>query len=124
MAKRYVIWDKQSEVLTPIGEVLTPEEWIARRPVADRVPTVLSGTTINGSFFGVFDDLVANFAKVGCDFSACRTEQEYLDAIEAFEDAQNSAMSDAGVTAEERIAAALEAQVMMSMPDEDETTTE
>lgn len=43
MTKRYVIWDRTSSVITPIGEVLTPEQWIARRPIAGVVATVVAG---------------------------------------------------------------------------------
>lgn len=87
MTKRYVIWDKTSNVITPIGEVLTPEQWIARRPIAGVVVTVVAGGTMNGAFFGVYDEMVDFYEKQGCDFSACTTEQEHLDAIEAYEDA-------------------------------------
>jgi hypothetical protein len=89
-SKRYVIWDKTSDVLTPIGEVLTPEQWIARRPIAGVVTTVVAGGTINGAFFGVYDEMVDYYEKLGCDFSTCTTEQEHLDVIEAFEDAMNA----------------------------------
>lgn len=117
--KRYKIWDKTSDVITPIGEVLTPERWMGRYPVARVLPTVVAGGTINGAFFGVYQEMVEMYEKNGCDFSGCTTDQEYLDAIEAFEDAMNTP-TDPQVSAEERIAAALEAQVMMSMPDEEE----
>lgn len=121
MNKRYKIWDKTSPVITPIGEVLTPEQWIAKRPIAgvDGIPTVVAGGTINGAFFGVYSEMVDHYERMGCDFSACTTEQEHLDAIEAFEDEMNKASTEEVITAEERIAAALEAQVMMSLPDEE-----
>lgn len=32
--KRYAIWNKRDPILTPIGEVLTAEEWIDRYPIA------------------------------------------------------------------------------------------
>ena len=32
--KRYAIWNKQDPVITPVGEVLTAAQWIARYPVA------------------------------------------------------------------------------------------
>lgn len=118
-SKRYKIWDKTSDVITPIGEVLTPEQWVGRYPVARVIPTVVAGGTVNGAFFGVYQEMVDLYEKNGCDFSECTTEQEHLDAIEAFEDAQNAPVEGV-VSAEERIAAALEAQVMMSMPDEEE----
>ena len=63
---------------------------------------------------------VENYAKKGCDFSTCETDQDYLDAIEAFEDSLNTVVVDTTPSAEERIAAALEAQVMMSLADEEE----
>ena len=110
MMSRYAIWDKQSPVITPIGEVLSSEQWIQRYPAAG-VPTiqvVCAGGEINGAFFGTH-------GKMGCDFSACVTDQDKLDAIEAFEDAQNAPSTQP--TSEERIAAALEYQVMASLPD-------
>lgn len=90
MVARYVIWDKVSDVITPIGEVLTAEQWIDRYPVARVLPTVCAGGTINGAFFGVYSQMVETYEKLGCDFSECTTEQEHLDAIEAFEDAMNA----------------------------------
>ena len=97
MTSKYVVWDKTSDVLTPIGEVLTPEQWIARRPIAGVVTTVVAGGTINGAFFGVYDEMIDIYERMGCDFSSCTTEQEHLDAIEAFEDMMNSA-TDGGNT--------------------------
>jgi hypothetical protein len=82
------------------------------------LPTVVAGGTINGAFFGIFQEMVELNEKLGCDFSACTTEQEYLDAIEAFEDARNTP-DETYISTDERIAAALEAQVMMGMPDEE-----
>lgn len=89
-SKRYKIWDKTSEVITPIGEVLTPEQWMGRYPVSRVLPTVVAGGTVNGAFFGIYQEMVDLYEKNGCDFSGCATEQEHLDAIEAFEDARNS----------------------------------
>ena len=121
-SKRYVIWDEVSQVITPIGEVLSAEQWMDRYPMArlDGLQLVVSGGQINGAFCGVYSEMVDMYERMGCDFSGCTTQQEHLDAIEAFEDARN-AESSSTVSTEERIAAALEAQVMMSLPD-DETT--
>ena len=120
MAKRYVLWDKKSDVLTPVGEVLKPEQWIDRRPIAGVVKTVVSGGAINGAFFGVYDDMINLYTKQGCDFSECVTEQDHLDAIETFEDNLNKVQENV-ISTDERIASALEAQVLMSMPDEETT---
>ena len=121
MSKRYQIWDKTSNVITPVGEVLSPEEWIARYPMAaiDGIKLVLAGGIINGAVCMEFSTMVDNYTSAGCDFSSCVEDQDYLDTIEAFENAQNAAAASI-ISTEERIASALEAQVMLSLPDEEE----
>lgn len=124
--KRYAIWDKQSPIITPIGEVLTAEQWIQRYPVAG-VPsiTVVCGAgEINGSFFGTLGQMVQMYENQGADFSACTTDEEKLEVIEAFEDARNAPQE--GVSNEEltaaslaSIAASMEYQNMMTLPDEE-----
>lgn len=110
MAKRYAIWDKETPIITPIMEVLTPEQWVERYPVAklDSITVVCSAGEINGGFFGTLGQMVQMYEAQGCDFSACTTDEEKLEAIEAFEDAINTPSTEP--TAEERIAAALEYQ--------------
>lgn len=116
---KYAIWNKIDPIYTPIGEVLTAEQWINRYPLAgvDTITVVCGGGEINGAFFGTLGAMVEMYAKQGCDFSNCVTNQDKLDAIEAFEDAMNVPVDY--ISTDERIAAALEAQVMMSMPDEE-----
>ena len=55
------------------------------------------------------------YRKAGCDFSSCTTDEDYLAAIEAFED--KPPMADAGVSDQTRIADALEDMVALSLPD-------
>ena len=106
---RYAIWDKVSPIITPIGEVLTPDQWIDRYPVAgvETIKVVCAGGEINGAFFGTLGQMVDMYGKNGCDFSGCKADQDYLDAIEAFEDARNAPSTEP--TPEERQASALEA---------------
>lgn len=117
---RYAIWDKVSPVITPIGEVLTAEQWIDRYPVAgvSSIKVVCAGGEINGAYFGTLGQMVEMYGKMGCDFSGCETDEDKLAAIEAFEDAMNAPSDEP--TTDERIAAALEYQVMASLPDEEE----
>ena len=119
MANRYAIWDKKSPIITPIGEVLTAEQWKSRYPVAalDSITVVCAAGEINGGFFGTLGQMVQMYTAQGADFSNCTTAEEKLEVIEAFEDEMNTASTDP--TAEERIAAALEYQVMASLPDEE-----
>lgn len=114
---KYVIWNKKDDVYTPSGKKFTAKEWIERYPIAevDNVKIVCSGGVLNGAFFGILSEMVSMYSKSGCDFSCCETDQDYLDTIENFEDLRNTPSTEP--TAEERIAAALEYQVVASMPD-------
>lgn len=128
---RYAIWDKKSPVITPIGEVKTAEQWIARYPVAalESVIVILAAGEINGALFDTLGAMVQRFERQGCDFSACTTPEEKLAAIEAFEDAREAeakavAESEAlnaelTATSLASIAASMEYQNMMTLPDEE-----
>ena len=117
--KRYAIWDKESPVITPIGEVLTAEQWVERYPAAGvpSITVVCAAGEINGAFFGTLGQMVQMYEAQGADFSACTTDAEKLEVIEAFEDAMNTPSTEP--TAEERQAAALEFIAMSSLPDEE-----
>lgn len=125
--KKYAIWNKKDIILTPVGEVFTPEQWIQRYPIAgvESITVICAAGEINGAFFGTLGQMVQLYTGMGCDFSACETAEDKLAAIEAFEaarEAEAKAAAEAAantISTEERIAAALEAQVLMSMPDEE-----
>ena len=118
---RYKIWNKTDNVYTPIGEKLTAQQWIDRYPLAEleSVKVVCAGGVVNGAFFGILSEMVDMYASSGCDFTGCKSDQDYLDAIEAFEDAMNAPKTepDASTTALENIAAQLEFQNMMALED-------
>lgn len=131
--KKYAIWNKSDPVLTPIGEVLTAEQWIQRYPVAgvESITVVCAAGEINGAFFGTLGQMVAMYETQGCDFSACETAEDKLAAIEAFEDAKKAKAEAAAREAAEAealnaamnasalasIAAQLEYQNMMTLDD-------
>lgn len=124
--KRYAIWDKVSPVITPIGEVLTAEQWIERYPVAGvpSITVVCSAGEINGGFFGTLGQMVQMYEAQGADFSACETAEDKLAVIEAFEDAQNApsmepSNEELNAASLASIAASLEFQNMMTLPDEE-----
>ncbi len=137
--KRYSIWNKTDPIITHIGEVLTAEQWIERYPVAG-VPTVTvlcAAGEINGGYFGTLGQMVATYEREGCDFSACETDEDKLAAIEAFEDAREEAARAAAQEKAEleafhnelnasslaSIAASMEYQNMMTLPDAEEEVT-
>lgn len=113
MLKRYAIWDKQSNVITPVGEVLSPQQWIDRYPVAAQLTTVCSAGDINGGFFGVLSQMKLMYENQGADFSGATTDEEILEVIEAFEDEQNTPDPNF-VSDETRTADALEDLVVLT----------
>jgi len=134
--KKYAIWNKQDFILTPIGEVLTAEQWIQRYPIAgvETIDVVCAAGEINGAFFGTLGSMIDMYTKQGCDFSSCETAEDKLAVIEAFEDVRESEIAahakeqaehDA-MTAElnanslASIAAQLEFQNMMTLDDVEE----
>ena len=125
---RYAIWNKEDMILTPIGEVLTANDWINRYPIAGvpSIKVVCASGEINGAFFGTLGQMIEMYTKRGCDFSSCETDQDKLDAIEAFEDAVNTPNTDyisneeLTATSLASIAAQLEYQNMMTLDDVEE----
>ncbi len=117
MAKRYAIWDKVSPVITPVGEVLTAEQWMARYPVAalEHITVVCGAGEVNGAFFGTLGQMKTAFENRGADFSTCETAEDALLLMEAMEESENAAANEP--SAAERTAAALEFMAINSMPD-------
>ena len=120
MLKRYSIWDKQTPVITPSGEIFTAEEWMIRYPVAalPNITIVGSAGEINGGYFGTLGSMVQMYENAGVDFSSATTDEEKLEIIEAFEDEMNTPIETTESSPEERIAAALELANLINMPDE------
>ena len=116
---RYAIWNKQDDVFTPSGKMFTSSEWKDKYPISklDSVKVVCAGGAVNGAFFGILSEMIDMYTKAGCDFSACETDQDFLNAIEAFEDERNKPSDE--ISTEERTAAALEFIAMNSLPDEE-----
>ena len=115
---KYAIWDKQTPILTPVGEVLSPAKWIERYPIASlhSITVICGAGEINGSFFGTLGQLVDVYTKQGCDLSACETAEDKVNAINAFIEAKeaeakasNAAAKEQEASLQERQTAALEA---------------
>ena len=114
---RYKIYDNESNVFTPSGEMFTAEQWLERYPWGKVAKMVVGGGVINGSVAFVYDDFVDMMKKAGCDFTGCTTDEEVLAKIEEFEDAARTAST--GISDQTRIADALEDMVALSLPDTD-----
>ena len=118
---RYKIYDNKSDVYTLTGEVLTAEQWLDRYPWGRFAKMIVGGGIINGTVALIYDEEVERWRKAGCDFTGCETDDDYLAAIEAFEDASRA---QKGVSDQTRIADALEDMVALSLPDDTTDTTE
>jgi hypothetical protein len=132
---RYGIWNKVDPIITPVGEVFTAEQWIARYPVAalPNITVVCGGGEVNGAFFGTLGQMVDMYTKEGCVFTDDMTAEEKIAAIEAFEDereAQAVARAKAEAEADAMnvemtadalasIAASMEYQNMLTLEDEE-----
>lgn len=119
---RYKIWDKQETIYAPVGEPNTPEQWIAKYPWAGlpNAKVVISDGLINGGFCGELSQMQKMYAEQGVEFTDDMTDEEILAAIEDFQ------LHPPGYdqpTVEERTAAALEAQVLLALPDDETTNT-
>lgn len=116
MAKRYAIWDKVSDVYTPVGEKLTAEQWISRYGwinAPGAIP-VVAADVINGSLIDELGRMKTRCEQRGATFDEELSNEQLLDAIEAFEDEMNKPSAQEA-SAEERIAAALEYQNLLSL---------
>lgn len=113
---RYQIWNKTDPIYTPSGEGFSPAEWAARYPWVNIPGAKMIITTgiINGGAAMEFEATKELYQKQGAAITDDMTDVEVLTAIEDFEDNPPESGEPSN---EERIAAALEAQVMLSEPD-------
>lgn len=111
---RYKIWDKQEPIYTPVGEMFTAQQWLDKWPWAKLPNTkcVISAGPINGAVMMEFGALVENYRRMGCQIDPeTMTDDEILQAIEAFEDNP----PQAPVTPEERAQAMEEYKSMVTI---------
>ena len=120
---RYAIWDKTSDIYTLGKDPTTGKSHFTAQEYIDgfapwvaipSVKVIVGGGAINGTVFMEFEAAREQYKRMGAAITDGMTDAEVLAAIESFEDAPPAAEA----TAEERIAAALEYQVMASLPDE------
>ena len=122
MLTKYQIWDRVSNVYTPSGNMYTAEEWINKYKwinIPGMVP-VMSAGNINGAMIADLASMKKNAIAQGCVFEDGLTDEQVLDAIEAWEDQRAAEAKEAAAeaantpTTEERIAAALEYQNLLN----------
>jgi len=119
---RYKVWDKVSDIYTPGRDKETGRSrWSAQEYIHKFIPwaaspeaiVIVESGPINGATVWEYYKAKEHFRRLGANITDDMTVEQVLAAIEEFEDnPPNSGES----TAEERIAAALEAQVLLAMP--------
>lgn len=112
---KYKIWDKQEHLVTPTGKVLTPEQVFDRYPASRNLKYIVADQPISMAVFMEFEATKTHYKRLGVPITDDMTDQEVLDAISAWE--ENPPAPEP--TAEERIAAALEFQNLMLLPDKE-----
>ena len=120
MAK-YKIWDKVEPIYTLGADQNGKMKWTAQEYIEEKAPwaenpnvkVIVGGGAINGLMFMEFEATKEFYINDGCDFSACTTDEEILAAMEAWD----NRVIEPEISAEERIAAALEYQTLASLPD-------
>ena len=112
---KYKIWDKQTPLITPIGEVLTPEQVFHKYPASaiQGIEYIICDGPISMGVFMQYDQTIDIYQEQGVELTEDMTPQEKLDAIRAFE----KRVPEPVPTAEERIAAAMEFQNLLAMED-------
>ena len=112
MAK-YAIWNKQDPIYTLVGECIPASEYLAKHAWAQipGVRVIVGGGNINGTMFLEFDATKEFYVKQGMEIPEGATDEEILALMEAWD----SRVIEPEVTAEERIAAALEYQNLVNM---------
>lgn len=117
---RYQIWNKTDDVYTPSGAHFTAEEWAAQYPWV-KIPgakMIITTGVINGGAAMEFESTKDFYRNQGAAITDSMTDEEVLAAIEEFENNPPDAKEPSN---EERIAAALEAQVMLAEPETEPT---
>lgn len=110
---RYVIWDKNTDVLTPSGQLFTPAEWQEYYPISRYVDIVLSGGEINGAYVEIYSQMKERWERAGLDFTG-KTQEEVLQMIE---DKENEESRPSDLNYQEEIMYALQDIAVNTMPD-------
>ncbi|MBQ4232662.1 MAG: hypothetical protein II699_05225 [Lachnospiraceae bacterium] len=116
----YKIWNKRDDIVTPTGNVYSAHLWLNKFPIAQlpNAHMVIEDALINGSIFMEYSGFIKNYPTI--DFTGL-TPEEGIAAINEWEDTPHPAPEPEPTpyipSTNERIAASLEALVMLEMED-------
>lgn len=111
---KYTIWNKTDILVTPSGRVLTPEDAFKEYPAAqlEGFKYVVLNQPVNMAIFFELESMKTHYKQQGVEITDGMTDQQVLEAIEAWENRPVEVVA----SPEERMAAALEFQAAMSLP--------
>ena len=112
---RYKIWNRTESLITPIGEVLSPEQVMERYPASalETMKYVICDGPVSMAVFMEFESTKEHYRSLGVPITEDMSDQQVLDAITTFEQTPPEPVP----SAEERIASALEFQALLALPD-------
>lgn len=117
---KYAIWDKQDDIFTLGKDKETGKmRWTAREYIDQKAPwadnpnvkVIVGGGAINGTMFMEFEATKDFYIKQGMPIPDGTTDEEILTLMEEWDNRP----PDTTPTSEERIAAALEYQNLMTL---------
>ena len=115
---KYKIWNKLDTLYTPSGRAFTKDEIFEKYPLS-KVPGIkfaIEDAPINMSVFMEFSAMVKRYKKDGAPITDGMTDAEILVAIDEWD--ERVVIEENPIpSVEERTASALEALVMLSIPD-------
>lgn len=111
------LYTGEKDYVTSSGVLYNKKKVLEEFPSALTVPFVVETNTKGRIIFGM------SALDILCETYGISDELSDGEAIKAIEEIRNTPVTETQVTAEERIAAALEYQVMASLPDEEISDT-
>lgn len=114
---KYKIWNKLDTLYTPSGQAFTKEQVFIKYPLSavPGVQFIICDAPISMGVFMEYTQTRDSYKSSGANITDTMTSQQVLDAIYEFEN--RPPVVDNTPSVEERTASALEALVMLSIPD-------
>lgn len=109
----YKVWNKQDSLITPIGEVLTPQDVFSRFPASQLADMkyVISSQPVSMSLFVELEQFKSVFRQQGVSIPDDALPSEALAIISEWENTPKPQLP----SVEERIASAMEFEMLLKM---------
>lgn len=111
----FQVWNKADKLYAPNGKEITAQEFLAKHPMFNNpsAKCVISAGVANLAFMAEMEMFKKHFKSRGVPITEDMTDDEVINAVNEWE--ANPPVVEEPVSAEERIAAALELGNLISM---------